>query len=247
MANSVARSIDVRASLRHWQVGTTGICVVRPFEHQRSLPGQRCNPCRACAGRRLSLLHFCPELVAVTTGSGRFRCDNLWLGARREAKCSTIELASSTDRMRSNGGGAGRALQSACARSISGRSLFDRSSTLLALQGASAYHLGMPMDMKALAQLGARARLSQLQEEISDLQRAFPDLGSRGTRTPTRRRGRRAKTAPDIGGRSRPRLRRRRRQRSIRKRKPMTAAQKKSVGERMRKYWAARRKAEKKG
>ena len=102
------------------------------------------------------------------------------------------------------------------------------------------------MDMKALAQLGARARLSQLQEEISDLQRAFPDLGSRGTRTPTRRRGRRAKTAPDMAG-AQAEAPQEEAPAVIRKRKPMTAAQKKAVGERMRKYWAARRKAEKKG
>jgi hypothetical protein len=107
------------------------------------------------------------------------------------------------------------------------------------------YYLRMPMDMKALAQLGARARLSQLQEEISDLQRAFPDLGSRGTQ-PVRRRGRRARTAPDSVA-VQAEAPQEAAPASKRKRKPMTAAQKKSVGERMRKYWAARRKAEKKG
>jgi hypothetical protein len=102
------------------------------------------------------------------------------------------------------------------------------------------------MDMKALAQLGARARLSQLQEEISDLQRAFPDLGSGGAGTGARRRGRRPKIASDapvqLAEAAQDEA-----PTTIRKRKPMTAAQKKSVGERMKKYWAARRKAEKKG
>jgi hypothetical protein len=106
--------------------------------------------------------------------------------------------------------------------------------------------LNMPMDMKALAQLGARARLSQLQEEISELQRAFPDLGGRSTSTTTRRRGRRARTAPDSAAEQGDAAQDEA-PATVRKRKPMTAAQKKSVGERMRKYWAARRKAEKKG
>ena len=102
------------------------------------------------------------------------------------------------------------------------------------------------MDMKALAQLGARARLSQLQDEINELQQAFPDLVSRAPATATRRRGRRRKGAPQSPAQSTeapqeaaPAV--------VRKRKPMTAAQKKAVGERMKKYWAARRKAEKKG
>jgi hypothetical protein len=101
------------------------------------------------------------------------------------------------------------------------------------------------MDMKALAQLGARARVSQLQEEIHELQRAFPDLGRQDGGTAPRRRGRpkailespvqQADGLPEEAAAP------------VRKRKPMTAAQKKSVGERMKKYWAARRKAEKRG
>jgi hypothetical protein len=99
------------------------------------------------------------------------------------------------------------------------------------------------MDMKALALLGARARVSQLQEEIGELQRAFPDLGSNAA---PRRRGRRPKAAAEapaeLAETSQDEA-----AAPVRKRKPMTAAQKKSVGERMKKYWAARRKAEKKG
>jgi hypothetical protein len=101
------------------------------------------------------------------------------------------------------------------------------------------------MDMKALAQLGARARLSQLQEEISELQRAFPDLGGRSTQTTTRRRGRRARTAPDSAVEQAD-ASQDEAPAAVRKRKPMTAAQKRAVGERMKKYWAARRKADKK-
>jgi hypothetical protein len=117
--------------------------------------------------------------------------------------------------------------------------------TLLALHRSSLYHLGMPMDMKALALLGARARLSELQEEINDLKQAFPDLGSRAPAAPIRRRGRRPKAAPEstVQQTEAPQEE----TPVVRKRKPMTAAQKKSVGERMKKYWAARRKAEKKG
>jgi hypothetical protein len=101
------------------------------------------------------------------------------------------------------------------------------------------------MDMKALAQLGARARLSQLQEEINELTQAFPDLGGRQAETPIRRRGRRPKAAPETAAQEAEAPQEA--VAAVRKRKPMTAAQKKSVGERMKKYWAARRKAEKKG
>jgi hypothetical protein len=103
------------------------------------------------------------------------------------------------------------------------------------------------MDMKALAQLGARARLSQLQEEINELQQAFPDLGSREPATRTRRRGRRAKAPAQSSAAQPVEAAQEAAPAVVRKRKPMTAAQKKSVGERMKKYWAARRKAEKKG
>jgi hypothetical protein len=100
------------------------------------------------------------------------------------------------------------------------------------------------MDMKALALLGARARVSQLQEEIGELQRAFPDLGSNDA---PRRRGRRPKAAAAEAPAELAEAPLDEAAAPVRKRKPMTAAQKKSVGERMRKYWAARRKAEKRG
>jgi hypothetical protein len=102
------------------------------------------------------------------------------------------------------------------------------------------------MDMKALAQLGARARLSQLQEEINELKQAFPDLGGRESAAPIRRRGRRPRVATESAAQQ-VEAPQEAAPAPVRKRKPMTAAQKKSVGERMKKYWAARRKAEKKG
>jgi hypothetical protein len=100
--------------------------------------------------------------------------------------------------------------------------------------------------MKALAHLGARARLSQLQEEINDLRSAFPDLENRPAVTRMRRRGRRPRPVADSAAQQTEGLQDQT-PKAVRKRKPMTAAQKKSVGERMRKYWAARRKAEKRG
>ena len=79
-------------------------------------------------------------------------------------------------------------------------------------------------DLKMYAREGARVRATELWSELQAIWRAFPDLreqsGSRG------------------GGNEAPSGRRTRR-----RRKPMTAAQKKAVSERMRKYWAARRKA----
>ena len=75
----------------------------------------------------------------------------------------------------------------------------------------------MTIDMKSLAREGAKARLWQLETEKNDLLRAFPDLrdgtSSRVTSQEGTRRGRRQ----------------------------MTAAERRSVSVRMKKYWAERR------
>jgi hypothetical protein len=82
-------------------------------------------------------------------------------------------------------------------------------------------------DLKSYARRGAEARLRELAEEAKQLLKVFPDLSasfdedelplnfilSKGARKPATGRRRR-----------------------------MSAAQRKAVGERMRKYWAARRK-----
>ena len=76
--------------------------------------------------------------------------------------------------------------------------------------------------LRRLARLGAVARLEQLKEEEASIRAEFPELFGRGRKTTE---------APARG-----------RKRARRTRKPMTAAQKKAVSERMRKYWAERRK-----
>ena len=77
--------------------------------------------------------------------------------------------------------------------------------------------------LRRLARLGAVARLEQLKEEEAAIRAEFPELfgGRRGN-------GRAAK-GPATRKRSR--------------RPAMTAAQRKEVSERMRKYWAERRKS----
>jgi len=78
--------------------------------------------------------------------------------------------------------------------------------------------------LQRLARLGAQARLEELRREEAAIRAAFPDLfGGRG-----RGRGRKAAAGAATG---------RRRRRS------MSAAARKAVSERMRKYWADRRKA----
>ena len=88
-------------------------------------------------------------------------------------------------------------------------------------------------DLKSYARHGAKARLRELAEEAKQILTIFPDLSAsidedelpvnfilrKGARQPAAATG----------------VRRRRRR--------MSAAQRKAVGERMRKYWAARRKA----
>ncbi len=57
------------------------------------------------------------------------------------------------------------------------------------------YHLRMPIDMNALARLGAQARLAELAAEMDTIRRSFPSLG--GSAVKKRGRPRRAaKQAP---------------------------------------------------
>ena len=84
-------------------------------------------------------------------------------------------------------------------------------------------------ELQRLARLGAAARLEQLRAEEAAIRAAFPDLAGRG------RRGGRAAAVEASGGAATPARRRRR--------NAMSAAQRKAVSERMRKYWADRRKA----
>ena len=83
------------------------------------------------------------------------------------------------------------------------------------------------INLKAYARRGAEARIAELTAELNDIYKAFPDL--RGAAKASAGRGR----GSEIGiGRKR-------------KRRGMTAAQKAEVSKRMKKYWAARRKATK--
>jgi len=83
----------------------------------------------------------------------------------------------------------------------------------------------MPIDMKALARTGAEARIRELQGEIAEIQQAFPGIGGPSSRRFEMRRE--APVAPPAHRRKHPR---------------MSAAQRKAVGERMKKYWAERKK-----
>ena len=75
-------------------------------------------------------------------------------------------------------------------------------------------------DLKHLARLGAKARLEELRQEEAAIRRAFPDLFSKGA----------ARSASTSGRRRRSR---------------MSAAARKAVSDRMKKYWAERRKTKK--
>ena len=88
-------------------------------------------------------------------------------------------------------------------------------------------------ELQRLARLGAQSRLEELRREEAAIRRAFPDLfrGRRGS--PGRAASSDADTSAAGGGRRR------------RRRKAMSAAARKAVSERMKKYWAARRKSAK--
>jgi hypothetical protein len=90
-------------------------------------------------------------------------------------------------------------------------------------------------ELQRLARLGAKSRLEEIRREEAAIRRAFPDLfGGRGRRGPAKRA---ASTEAEAGASGGGRRRRRRR------RGTMSAAARKAVSERMKKYWAARRKA----
>jgi len=77
--------------------------------------------------------------------------------------------------------------------------------------------------LRRLARLGAVARLEQLRQEEAAIRAEFPELFGRGRRE----NGAAAAAAP----------------RAARARRRMSAEARKAVSERMRKYWAERRKS----
>ncbi len=85
-------------------------------------------------------------------------------------------------------------------------------------------------EFRGLALVGARARLLTLRTEIASLVKLFPELG---------RAGQLKSGGDDLGVTKR-------RKKPGRKH-PMSAAERKAVSERMRKYWAERRAAKGKG
>ena len=94
------------------------------------------------------------------------------------------------------------------------------------------------VDLKALARLGAHARLAELVAEMDAILEAFPDLGSAQARP-----GRAPKTVRGGGVRPGPLAKEPEvREAKVRSR-TMTPAQRKEVSQRMTRYWAERRKA----
>ena len=88
------------------------------------------------------------------------------------------------------------------------------------------------VELQRLARLGAKSRLDEIRREEAAIRKAFPDLfsgrGRRGQRTAASAAG--SADGAAGGGRRR-------------RRRTMSAAARKAVSERMKKYWAARRKA----
>jgi hypothetical protein len=84
-------------------------------------------------------------------------------------------------------------------------------------------------DLRVWAVKGAEQRLAEIAEEARAIFRAFPELRAKG-------RGFEGASADNGAESRRPRRR-------ARKRPPMSAAARKAVGARMKKYWAERRKS----
>lgn len=82
------------------------------------------------------------------------------------------------------------------------------------------------LDLRRLTVLGARARLAEIQAEEAALKKAFPEL---------RKGGASQNAQPDASGSGKTPVRRRKNR--------MSAEGRKAVSERMKRYWAERRKA----
>jgi hypothetical protein len=80
-----------------------------------------------------------------------------------------------------------------------------------------------PAELRRLARLGAQARLAELDQERAAILRLFPELGRGGA--PAAAASQPAPAAP------------------VRQRRPLTPAERRAISERMKAYWAARRKA----
>ena len=78
-----------------------------------------------------------------------------------------------------------------------------------------------PVELRRLAVVGARARLVELKAEMASLVRAFPEIGRAG-----------GAAGAVVVRRAKPG-----------RKTPMSAAERREVSERMKKYWAARRAA----
>jgi hypothetical protein len=88
-----------------------------------------------------------------------------------------------------------------------------------------------PTDMHKLARIGAAARLAELEREIAAIRKAFPGVRAAAAETaPTG-------AAPALPAKVSAQAPKRGRK------KPMSAAERKAVSERMKRYWADRRKA----
>jgi hypothetical protein len=84
-------------------------------------------------------------------------------------------------------------------------------------------------ELLRLARAGAEARINELRSELASILRLFPDLRGRQSSAASRRNSSGAATT-----------------RRGRKRRAWSAAQRRAVALRMKKYWAARRAGEKK-
>ena len=85
-----------------------------------------------------------------------------------------------------------------------------------------------PDRFREYARIGAAVRLAQLREEVQQIYKAFPSLRFR------RRGALDAKDAKDNNAKKAAPRRR--------KRRPLTAAEKKAISDRMKRYWAGRKK-----
>ena len=104
-------------------------------------------------------------------------------------------------------------------------------------------------DMKAFARRGAEARITELNAELAEIYRAFPELrrssGSGRGRRPRSVMPNQGAALRDMGAAANATFQTEEAPSKKRKRRKMTAAERKAVSKRMKKYWAERMKGKK--
>lgn len=96
--------------------------------------------------------------------------------------------------------------------------------------------------LRHYAQIGAQVRITELENEIAGIRRAFPDLGDGAVAVPAVRDMRTRHKMAVLAPTREPQARAAQAEQSKRKRRKMSATARKAIGDAQRRRWAAQKK-----